>query len=64
MADKNAGSGFPVDGGAGEKLAYLTKQISPADQGKAEKGQLNFSLNIQVDASGRQMAAGFSCCIS
>jgi len=63
MADKNVESGFPVDGGANEKLAYLTKQISPADLVKLEKGQLNFSLNIQVDASGRQMAAGFSCCL-
>lgn len=30
MADKNVESGFPVDGGADEKLAYLTKQISTA----------------------------------
>jgi hypothetical protein len=28
MADKSVESGFPVDGGADEKLAYLTKQIS------------------------------------
>jgi len=29
MADKSVESGFPVDGGVDEKLAYLTKQISP-----------------------------------
>lgn len=29
MADKNVESGFPVDGGVDEKLAYLTKQIAP-----------------------------------
>ena len=64
MADKNLDPGFPVDGGADEKLAYLTTQITPADLGKIEKGQLNVSLNIQVDASGRQLAAGFSCCLA
>ncbi|WP_288076775.1 hypothetical protein [Pseudomonas sp.] len=30
MADKNVESGFPVDGGVNEQLAYLTKQITPA----------------------------------
>ncbi len=29
MADKKFESGFPVDGGADEKLAYLTQQIAP-----------------------------------
>ena len=29
MADKNVESGFPVDGGADEKLAYLAEQIAP-----------------------------------
>lgn len=31
MANKNVESGFPVEGGADEKLAYLTKQISPVE---------------------------------
>lgn len=31
MADKNVESGFKTDGGVDEKLAYLTKQISPAE---------------------------------
>lgn len=30
MTNKNDGAGYPVDGGADEKLAHLTKQISPA----------------------------------
>lgn len=30
MADENVKPGFPVDGGADEKLAHLTKQITPA----------------------------------
>lgn len=29
MADENVKPGFPVDGGADEKLAHLTKQIAP-----------------------------------
>jgi hypothetical protein len=59
MADKNVESGFPVDGGADEKLAHLTKQINPADLKGSQAARLSPSLRIQVDASGRQLAAGF-----
>lgn len=31
MADKNVESGFPVDGGADEKIAYLANQIAPTE---------------------------------
>lgn len=40
MADKSVESGFPVDGGADEKLAYLTQQIAPG---------VMFSSNREID---------------
>lgn len=60
MEDKSVESGLPMDGGADEKLAYLAKQITQDNATSFQAGQLTPSLNIQIDASGRQLAAGFS----
>lgn len=60
MADKNVESGFPVDGGADDKIAYLAKQDSATDLKSIQVEQQLPSLKIQVDSSGRQLAAGFS----
>lgn len=56
MADKIVESGFPVDGGAGEKLAH------PSDQ--ARKTELITTLKTQALSNGRTAASGFIFCAS
>ncbi len=56
MADKNVESGFPVDGGADEKLA------NPSNQ--ARKTELITTLKTQTLSSGRSAASGFTVCSS
>ncbi|KTB62642.1 hypothetical protein AO066_18325 [Pseudomonas fluorescens] len=61
MADENIESGFPVDGGADEKLARITKGIGATQlPSAAAVTEMEYSLKLQSGPDGRLYAAGFS----
>lgn len=61
MNNTNNDEGFPVDGGAAEKLDYLTSKISStALSNSASPKCSEFKVRIEANHDGRLYAAGFS----
>ncbi|WP_433899391.1 hypothetical protein [Pseudomonas sp. PSE1(2024)] len=63
MTDKKNESGFPVSGGADEKLDYLANLVTPVDLRSRRAEKNTYSLSIQTNDSGHQLVAGFSVCV-
>lgn len=61
MADKSVESGFPMDGGANEKLAHIAKVIGLTQLPSAAPAtEMEYTLKLQSGPDGRLYAAGFS----
>lgn len=65
MADKSVEQGFPVDGGAVEKLDYLAKQISVTLLKEASTDvHCNLSLSVKKTPDGKLYASGFQISVA
>lgn len=61
MTDRKNEPGFPVNGGADEKLDYLAKQVSSAQlERSCGVRSIDVSLKLETGINGKAYAAGFS----
>lgn len=61
MTDKKIETGYPVDGGADEKLDYLAKQVSSAQlESSSEVRSIEVCMKLETGLNGKTYAAGFS----
>ena len=61
MTDKKIEPGYPVNGGAEEKINYLAKQVSSTQLERSSAVRsIEVSLKVEPGLNGKNYAAGFS----